>query len=255
MRLDRLTKKIAIKQIFKIVSYLHSLNVLQLHSVVEANHLRKLLSHYKVDCVFDVGANFGQYANMLREKSNYSGLIISFEPIPEAAAALRHLSKDDPLWCVEELALSDATGEQVFNIMSGHQFSSLSKPKHDEVNIFTKSNKISRSLKVKTESLDRAFKRLEESHNFKAPFLKMDTQGFDITIARHGEQIIHNFIGLQSELAIKKIYTDSIDYREAITIYEQLGFSLSAIVPNNQGHFPRLIEADCIMLRNDLLHT
>lgn len=65
--------------------------------------------------------------------------------------------------------------------------------------------------------------------------------------------VMKEFIGLQSELAVKKIYQISTDFREALTIYEQCGFALSAFVPNNAGHFPQLIETDCIMVRADLL--
>lgn len=57
------------------------------------------------------------------------------------------------------------------------------------------------------------------------------------------------FVGLQSELAIRKLYASSTDYREALSYYESLGFSLSAFVPNNAGHFPLMIETDCIMIR------
>ena len=38
----------------------------ELHLVHERVHLRRLFSHLGVDCVFDVGANRGQYAQMLR---------------------------------------------------------------------------------------------------------------------------------------------------------------------------------------------
>jgi hypothetical protein len=61
------------------------------------------------------------------------------------------------------------------------------------------------------------------------------------------------FVGLQSELAVKKLYTNSVDFRSAITLYGECGFQLSAFVPNNAGYFPQLIETDCIMVRDDLI--
>jgi len=62
-------------------------------------------------------------------------------------------------------------------------------------------------------------------------------------------------VGLQSELAIKKIYESSVDFRDALTFYQSLGFELSALVPNNAGYFPVLIEIDCIMGRKDILKS
>jgi FkbM family methyltransferase len=236
----------------RLVSY-RLISLRKFSGVWEQQHLKRMLHDYGVDCVFDVGANYGQYAQMLRRKANFKGLIISFEPIPDAAAILRKLSANDPLWIIEECALSKSNGTQTFNIMSDSQFSSLSEPNHDEIQSFKDMNKVSESIQVKTETLDSAFGRLQRKFTFECPFLKMDTQGFDVEVVNHGKSVINQFIGLQSELAVNKLYKDSVDFREAITIYEQHGFSLSAFVPNNEGHFPRLVETDCIMLRSDLL--
>ena len=231
------------------------INVKHLYKCWEANHLKKLLSQYDVDCVFDVGANFGQYAQMLRNKAHYKGLIISFEPIPEAAKALTEKALNDPNWIIIEQALSDHDGTQEFNIMRDSQFSSLSNPRHDEVNRFQHKNKVENSLTIKTETLTTAYQRLQKAHNFTRPFLKMDTQGYDAEIVKHSKAIMTEFIGLQSELAIKKMYEKSMGYQDALAIYEECGFSLSAFVPNNEGHFPQLIETDCIMIRSDLIQT
>lgn len=225
----------------------------KLHVLWEENHLHRLLSAYHVDCVFDIGANYGQYAQMLRNKARFNGLIISFEPIPAAAAALRELARHDPLWAVEELAIAGDDGEQIFHIMKSSTFSSLSSASNDETTLFEASNSLAQAITVKTESLATAYRRLQRAHGFKRPFLKMDTQGFDVRIVQAAREVLSEFIGLQSELAIKKLYVDSVDFREALTIYENNGFQLSAFVPNNSGHFPQLIETDCIMVRRDLI--
>jgi hypothetical protein len=80
----------------------------------------------------------------------------------------------------------------------------------------------------------------------------MDTQGFDVKIVKASPNVMRSFVGLQSELAINKLYADSVDFRDALTEYERCGFILSAFVPNNAGHFPRLVETDCLMIREDL---
>jgi len=38
-----------------------------------------------------------------------------------------------------------------------------------------------------------------------------------------------------------------------LAFFEQRGFSLSAFVPNNVGHFPWLIEIDAIVVSNTLM--
>lgn len=224
-----------------------------LYRVWEERHLDRLFRRFEVDCVFDVGANIGQYAAMLREQVGYRGLIVSFEPNPESLRVLQDAARRDPKWVVEGLALSSASGEQTFNLMAGSQFSSLSRPRHDDAHGFERDNSIVRTVRVATETLGSAYGRLKERFDFSRPFLKLDTQGFDVEILRHGRDVVHGFVGLQSELSIRKLYEHSVDFRDAISFYEELGFVLSAFVPNNEGHFPMLVETDCIMVRKDLV--
>jgi FkbM family methyltransferase len=220
-----------------------------IYALWEQMHLARVLEHFQVDCVFDIGANEGQYARMLREKAGYKGLIISFEPNPEMAARARNAAKGDPKRLVEELAISKQDGEQHFNVMVSSEFSSFSTPKHDETGIFAHQNQVSKKLRVRTETLSTAFNRLQPVHRFQRAFLKLDTQGYDVEIIEHAGPELERFIGLQSELAVKKLYESSVDFRVALSVYERHGFVLSAIVPNNAGHFPFLIETDCIMVR------
>jgi FkbM family methyltransferase len=215
----------------------------------EQLHLRTLLRHLDVDCVFDVGANHGQYAEMLRRAAGYKGLIVSFEPIPEAASIVRAKAARDDAWIVEEMALGTSNGTTSFQVMQDSQYSSLSTPRHDEVSSLSHANEVSRVIAVKTETLESAYERLVDRYQFCRPFLKLDTQGFDVNVIQSGERVIGRFVGLQSELAICKLYASSTDYREALSYYQSLGFSLSAFVPNNAGHFPLMVETDCIMIR------
>ncbi|MDH5548153.1 MAG: FkbM family methyltransferase [Gammaproteobacteria bacterium] len=219
----------------------------------ERDYLRRFFNTYDIDCVIDVGANYGQYAQMLRKKVGFKGLIVSIEPIPDAAARLRELSSSDPLWVVCEQALSSENGEQELNIMHVSQYSSLSRPRHDDIEQFRDENQVQNTVSVKTETLTSFFERLRSEHDIRSPFLKLDTQGYDVMILEHSKEILDQFIGLQSELAVKRLYEQSVDYREALTRYEEFGFVLSAFVPNNAGHFPVLVETDCIMLNKNYI--
>jgi FkbM family methyltransferase len=212
----------------------------------EKEHLSRFFAKFEVDCVFDVGANEGQYARMLRE-IGYGGRIISFEPIPEAASHLRGLALNDPYWTVEEVALDETERRTTFNIMQSSEFSSLKTPSHANTTNFTKENAVARAIDVQTGRLEAFFKRYRAEFRFGRPFLKMDTQGNDLAVARGAGNHLTDFVGIQSELAVKRIYSDADDYRAALDFYKAAGFELSAFVPNNLGHFPVLIEIDCIL--------
>ena len=120
----------------------------ELYKLHEESHLAKLFAAMRVDCVFDIGANRGQYASMLREKTNYRGRIISFEPIPDVARDARERARGDALWSVEETAIGPSNGKVVFNRMAGDKFSSLGSPDHEQVGLFNKLNVVVEQITV-----------------------------------------------------------------------------------------------------------
>ncbi len=224
-----------------------------LHTLPEREQLRRFITYCQIDCIFDVGANMGQYAKMLRENVNYKGVIISFEPIPECAAYLKKISASDPLWHIEQVALSESVGQITFNVMKECQFSSLYLPDHSKVANFKELNQVIEQIPVDMTTIAACYDKLRLMYGFERPYLKMDTQGNDLKVARGAGEKLQCFYGLQSELAVVNIYNDTPDYKESISYYESQGFKLSALVPNNPGHFPRLVEIDCIMYNEALL--
>jgi FkbM family methyltransferase len=217
--------------------------------IFEQEHLRRFFEHFRVDCVFDVGANAGQYATMLRRQVGYAGDIVSFEPIPELAERLRQQARAERSWFIEELALDEREGRATFNVFAGSQFSSLHQTSSSAGDMFRKQTQLERRIEVRTATLARELAKYQERLGFERPFLKMDTQGHDLAVAGGAGERLREFVGLQSELAIERLYTDSATYEEALKFYRSRGFELSALVPNNLGHFPRLLEIDCIMYR------
>jgi FkbM family methyltransferase len=225
----------------------------ELSQLPEIRHLRKVLIRYGVDCVFDVGANVGQYANMLRRRVGFKGVIISFEPTPQLYAQLHDRFRTDRRWHGMNLALTDRDGRASFSITADGQFSSLKQPSTAEVRFLSRHQAITQAISVECRRLDSLYHDLQRRFPFKRPFLKMDTQGNDLQVFTGASGIINEMVGLQSELSFKRLYQDSPLFSESIATYLASGFELSALVPNNDGHFPHLIEMDCIMLNNRFL--
>jgi FkbM family methyltransferase len=219
----------------------------------EEFHLKRFFSYFQIDCVFDVGANVGQYAELLRKRLGFKGHIVSFEPIPDLVELLSRKAERDSNWHFEPVALSKTAGHAIFNIMAERQFSSLLSPKYDEYDSYTDLNKAVRSIPVVTSTLKIEYLKYKEKLGFSRPFLKMDTQGNDVAVVDSAEEIINEFVGLQSELSVKRLYENSPNFHEAIAFYQNKGFELSAIVPNHPYDFPHLIETDCVMFRTAAL--
>ncbi len=134
----------------------------QLYALWEQHQLRRLFQYLNIDCVFDIGANEGQYGKMLRRKAGYAGYILSFEPIPEVAAVLRSASAGDPKWIVIESAIAEDEGTREFHVMRESQFSSFGNPKHTDVSMFVSRNVVQQTIEVKTVRLATALHRAQD---------------------------------------------------------------------------------------------
>ena len=84
------------------------------------------LEMHCIDTVLDVGANRGQFARDLIA-AGYRGRVISFEPLPDAHAALvREASRYTGDWRVApRKALSDTNGTATFHVTDRDTSSSL----------------------------------------------------------------------------------------------------------------------------------
>ena len=214
----------------------------------EEEHIRRIFDTFDIDCVFDIGANAGQYASMLRERVGYHGAIISFEPIPSLARKLSDAAKHDKNWFIRELALNDTAGAVRFKITTDSQFSSVRNPNSVSHDLFAGAVKIENEIEIQTATLKSEFEFWREKIGFSRPYLKMDTQGNDLAIAKGGQEVLHKFIAIQTETSIVKLYDEIPSLSESIDFFHNEGFQLSAFVPNNEGMFPILLETDCIFI-------
>lgn len=215
----------------------------------EERHLGRLLRHLDVDCVFDVGANVGQFGTMLRKYIGYRDLILSFEPNPEALKLLKKAAFRDKRWHIEPVALGSNFGTAKFQAYEQSVFGSIRKfgaskhsPKHMP----------SKTIEVPMRTLESYVGEAKRRWGFKRPFLKLDTQGFDLEVAKGAGQTLSEFVGLQSEIAFQTIYEGAPDYLSALNFFETSGFVISRLVPIHEAHFPQLVEMDVIMVRSDL---
>jgi FkbM family methyltransferase len=141
------------------------------------HHVIALLELYRVNCVLDVGANRGQYGQLLRH-AGYTGRIVSFEPVPHLARALSAVAARDHDWQVHAVALGRSDGTTTMNVVPGAmssvlpatpfgagRYQQLQSPTTQEV-----------PLRRLDGMLDEAFAGLAEPR----PYLKLDTQGFDL---------------------------------------------------------------------------
>ena len=213
-----------------------------------ASHLEELFRRLEIDCVFDVGANAGQYRDFLRYEIGYSGYVVSVEPIPENAEKLIARAKSDPRWVIEAIALGSESGWRSFNVMKNSVFSSFLEPA-DHV---AGENEIVYRADVETRMLDEVFKHYRQEIGFRRPYLKLDTQGSDLEILKGGRSVLPEFRALQTEISFIAIYQEMPNYLETIQFLNEQGYDATCFSAVNRDEQLRIIEADCVMVNRNL---
>jgi FkbM family methyltransferase len=215
----------------------------------EESYMRRLLKYLDIDCVFDVGANVGQHAEKLRRYCDYSGLILSFEPNPAALPELMGAAAKDPLWKVFPVALGKERGTAEFQAYADSLLGSFLHFAAASPN--APKNMAQRTIKVQVDTLADCLPKLEREFGFKRPFLKLDTQGFDMQAAIGAGDRLKQFLGIQSEVTFSPIYEGAPMFSEVVEYYGAHGFVMSRLFPNNDVHFPKLVEMDVALIRAD----
>jgi FkbM family methyltransferase len=215
----------------------------------EEQHMRRLLKYLDVDCVFDVGANVGQYAEKLRRYSDFRGRILSFEPNPAAFAKLQAKAAGDPLWDVFPIALGAEEGTAVFQAYDDSLLGSFLQ--FDATSRHSPTHMGQKAIEVQVKLLSEYFPVMRERYCFERPFLKLDTQGFDLQVAIGAGPALREFLGIQSEVAFAPIYKGASKFDTVVSFYQANGFVMSRLFPNNDVHFPELVEMDVALVRAD----
>lgn len=206
----------------------------------------KLLEHFDIQTVLDVGANTGQFAYYTRALG-YRNKIVSFEPISSAFTILREFAKSDPNWQVCNCAIGDTDGKIEINISANSQSSSIldMMPNHlksapesvyegkEIVNI----HKMDTIIKKYTTELDKTF-------------FKFDVQGFERNVIKGAENSIKSIKGLQLELSLVELYKGETLITEMLNIINNLGFTIHSLEPGfydkNTG---QLLQVDGVFYR------
>lgn len=209
----------------------------------ERDFLRRFLKRLNVDCVLDVGANIGQYGSQLR-LIGFTGTILSFEPDPAAFAALRAATARDPRWNAFNHALGEVTGVAELNLMGSSDFNSFREPSTGETTHFSAQNRVVETVAVQVQRLDAVLPELRMQYGFQRPFLKTDTQGFDVEVFRGASGVHAQLVGIQCELPLKRLYEGAPTWTEALEEYSGAGFEIVGIFNVNPAE-PFLIECDC----------
>jgi FkbM family methyltransferase len=171
---------------------------LTLHPLIKR---KQLLSKYKINTVFDVGANIGQYAEQLRN-IGYRGKIISFEPLNSAYSELVKRAQSDLEWETWNIALGSEDGISQINVAGNSQSSSILDmlPSHLQS---APNSKYIETQEIKIKKLDSVFDEITNNNQGCGNiYLKLDVQGFEKNVIEGAAESLKKINILQLELSL-----------------------------------------------------
>lgn len=208
----------------------------------------KLLSQYKIDLVFDVGANTGQYATNLRSLG-YRGRIVSFEPLTSAYKSLVRLANEDALWETVNVALGDQDGKVEINIAGNSQSSSILDmlPSHT---ISAPDSAYVGKEEINIQKIDTIIDKYKRPGN--QLYLKIDAQGYEKTIIKGAENSLDKITGIQLEVSLIPLYKDEALLADMVDYMSTKNYTLMSLEPGyGDPSTGQLLQVDCIFFRQN----
>ena len=209
---------------------------------------RKLIQHFKIDLIIDVGANEGQFAQSMR-KLGFTGRISSFEPLSDVFNIMSGKAEKDDLWQVFNLALGNADEEQEINVSKNRVSSSLLEMMPAHVKQEPESMVISKQ-KINVKRLDTVWNQISSGTG--NVFLKLDVQGFEKFVLQGTESSLKHIKLIQLEMALVPLYKDELLLAEMLRYMEGLGFSLYNLMGGfNNFETGQQFQVDGIFIRTE----
>jgi FkbM family methyltransferase len=207
--------------------------------------LQRVLRALAVDVFVDVGANQGQTVELVRALG-YRGEVVSFEPTAAVFDDLRRAHAADQRWRGHNMALGEEPGTLELHRFADSKLNSLRAP--------------SSILAAPVESVEQVrVERLDDVWDDTIPsgahfFLKMDTQGSDLSVLRGAAASLRRIDGVLTEVSINSIYEQGPTLLPVLSLLDAAGFELAGLFPGTRDDASvRLIEADALFVRAERL--
>jgi len=185
---------------------------------------------------------------LLRE-IGYLGEIVSFEPASESFGLLDRRSRRDERWRAHRTALGDRSESRTLNLTRERNFSSLLSPSASAKTFFPDGVEVEGEETVDVVALDEVFRSCTAHVPDLRPFLKLDTQGFDLQVLRGATNALRVIRGIQIELSMAPLYEGQPGFHEALSGLQSLGFAPVHLASVGRDDGLRIIELDCLMRR------
>jgi len=211
--------------------------------------IKRVIVENAVNCVIDVGANVGEFAQHVR-KLGYRGRIVSIEPASKPYAELAARAATDPDWKTLQLAAGRSEGTAELKILGDSVLNTLNDPDPAQIRDFGKRGQIVGHETVRVCPLDALWDELFDGIQNPRALLKIDTQGYDQEVIAGASRVLESTLALQTELPITRLYLQSPTFTQSLEPLLADGWGIVGLYPTaryEDNH--TAIELDCLLTR------
>lgn len=206
----------------------------------------KLMRHFQVDLVLDIGADTGEYVAKLR-RYGYEGWVVSFEPLPSSFAELRYNAGTDPLWETANFALGERDGRAALHIAGNAHSSSLHDMRPAHVEAAPQSAYVD-AEEVDVRRLDSVFG--EYRGDARRIYVKVDVQGAEREVLAGAARVMRDIAGVQLEMSLIPLYDGQALFPELLDFMTRHGFTLMSLEPGfADERTGQLLQVDGVFFR------
>jgi FkbM family methyltransferase len=231
-------------KVFKVVrllstaSYRRALRIYRVAAGIDHEHVLR-----GVDCrtVVDIGANRGQFALVARQ-CQPQARVISFEPLPAAAAKFRAVFADDDRVTLHEVAIGPVPRDAIIHISQRDDSSSLFPITSTQAALFPGTEEAATAT-VRVAPL----REFIPAADVRPPaLLKLDVQGYELEALRGCEDMLGQFAYVYAECSFIELYAGQALADEVIAWLRERGFRLRGVHNMDYDRGGRAIQADLL---------
>ncbi len=221
------------------------------YNAVESAEARlfRLFETHAIDTIIDVGANDGGYGKLLR-RGGYAGSIVSFEPLEQEHARLVGIANGDGKWFVAPRMALGGENREVEIHVAGNSASSSILPMNQRHESAAPESRYVGVQRVPMRRLDEVSHAAIESS--RKLLLKVDTQGYEMSVLLGAERLLPKVTGVQLELSLAPLYDGQVLYLEMIEWLQARGFNLWSVIPGFvDPKTGRMLQFDGVFFRSN----
>lgn len=235
-----------LKKVKKLTRSLFRMCGLDIRRIGTTDHDHDWLNPYHIMTVLDIGANTGQFAEMIH-KILPSAAIVSFEPIEECYRSLIRNMASVPKFRAFNYALGekDTNAEMYVNDYTASSSLLQMEDLHKQAFPFT-ANACKEMVKIK--QLDGIALDLDLTDNL---LIKIDVQGYEDRVIRGGQETISRAKVVIIETSFQCLYIGQPMFEDIYDILKQIGFRyIGALEQLRSPLNGSVLQADSVFIKN-----